>query len=257
MVYKISFIYETGKRSHMIVSFASMKGGTGKSTCCANVAYYLATKKNKKILIIDLDSQGGLSHILSSKVEQYKPTLCDATKRGLTIDDTIKQYSKNLHLTTADENSYHIFDNGKLEKFIDQVEDKYDLVFLDLCPSRFVNSEKPLLRSNAIVLPIDTSCGLSVLGAERFARVLIDLQREFNIIIVPNKIDRTRLSKECLEFIKKEYDTDVISGVKRSADIARSCTIGKTIFEHRSKSQGAKDFAKVAREILKRIQEVK
>ncbi|WP_308149557.1 ParA family protein [Spiroplasma sp. AdecLV25b] len=40
-----------------MISFCNKKGGVGKTTLCKNIAYKLALE-NKKVLVIDLDSQG-------------------------------------------------------------------------------------------------------------------------------------------------------------------------------------------------------
>jgi len=46
-----------------IISFINLKGGVGKTTCCANIAGELA-RENKKVLVIDGDPQGNLSKML-------------------------------------------------------------------------------------------------------------------------------------------------------------------------------------------------
>ncbi|MEA2015949.1 MAG: ParA family protein [Actinomycetota bacterium] len=39
------------------IVFFNTKGGTGKTTLCYNFGWYLASKKNKKILFMDFDPQ--------------------------------------------------------------------------------------------------------------------------------------------------------------------------------------------------------
>ena len=46
-----------------LISIASLKGGVGKTTFLLNISEYLS-KINKKILCIDLDTQGNLSRSL-------------------------------------------------------------------------------------------------------------------------------------------------------------------------------------------------
>lgn len=51
--------------SILIITVAAMKGGVGKTTLTANLAAYL-DRQNKRVLLIDLDYQGSLSHMLTS-----------------------------------------------------------------------------------------------------------------------------------------------------------------------------------------------
>src|SRR5712692_8883026 len=55
----------------MIVSIASQKGGTGKTTTSISLAAGLA-RKGKKILLIDLDSQSNASKVLLTNYSEIR-----------------------------------------------------------------------------------------------------------------------------------------------------------------------------------------
>ena len=49
------------------IAFFNVKGGCGKTTSCINISYILATKYEKKVLLIDLDPQANSSDFLLTK----------------------------------------------------------------------------------------------------------------------------------------------------------------------------------------------
>lgn len=53
------------------ISFINLKGGLGKTTCCANVAGELA-RENRKVLVIDADPQAYLSTLLMGPTRYQK-----------------------------------------------------------------------------------------------------------------------------------------------------------------------------------------
>jgi len=60
--YTIYQNYNMSKKTR-IVSVANSKGGVGKSIITIHMAMALATQKNKKVLILDCDSQGSISEL--------------------------------------------------------------------------------------------------------------------------------------------------------------------------------------------------
>ncbi len=72
-----------------IISFINLKGGVGKTTCCANIAGELA-RENKKVLVIDGDPQGNLSTMLMG-TNRYKNLLDKYTSESELINLTVYQ----------------------------------------------------------------------------------------------------------------------------------------------------------------------
>lgn len=53
-----------------VISFINLKGGVGKTTCCANIAGEFA-RENRKVLVIDADPQANISTLLMG-AKRYK-----------------------------------------------------------------------------------------------------------------------------------------------------------------------------------------
>lgn len=64
-----------------VITFASRKGGVGKSTCVALLARYYAEVEGRKVIIIDLDARGGATYLL---------THVDLGKEDLSISEVIQ-----------------------------------------------------------------------------------------------------------------------------------------------------------------------
>ena len=129
----------------MIVSIASQKGGTGKTTTSISLAAGLA-KKGKKVLLIDIDSQANSSKVL---LPDYPTITKDQTifktileRQPLPIHTTaiptleivpshILLSNTDVELTTAKDHR-----EARLKRELDQIKHRYDFVFID-CPLRF------------------------------------------------------------------------------------------------------------------------
>ena len=126
----------------MIVSIASQKGGTGKTTTSISLAAGLA-RKGKKVLLIDIDSQANSSKVL---LPDYQTITKDQTifktileRQPLPIHKTaiptleivpshILLSNTDVELTTAIDHR-----EERLKRELEKVKANYDFVFID-CP---------------------------------------------------------------------------------------------------------------------------
>ncbi len=245
----------------MIVSFSSVKGGVGKTVSCVNLAYYLATKKNKKVLIIDLDCQAGATHSLSGKFnKKFLASLCDVLTGKSTLEKGIHLYENKLSFIPVHYKFHELINQyfeKKFKKLIRQVKSKFDFIFLDLSPAVYRGTTVPLSLSNRVIIPVDCPGGLGLLGLEAAAEQIIEIKNTKNksldvLGILPCFVDRTKVSKEVLSYLQKKYPNDTFPGIRRNAAVAQASSLGKTIFEHRQKSIGAQDYAKFGQEFIRR-----
>src|SRR6056297_2998349 len=82
----------------IIISICNQKGGTGKTNVAINLAAYLSYF-NKKVLLIDLDSQGNATSSLGEY--NHNLTLYEALTQDKKLEDVLKQTRENLWIIPA------------------------------------------------------------------------------------------------------------------------------------------------------------
>lgn len=147
------------------ITFATNKGGTGKTTCTAMCAEILAAA-GYKVLAIDFDSQGNLTRILTGN-SIYKYT-------GRTIMEAIQENNadpyriscgENLDLIPAEDRlavfSRYIYTSkiqnpyATLKRLVEPLDGSYDYIFIDIGPSLGDESINAIVCADHIIIPVD------------------------------------------------------------------------------------------------------
>src|SRR5512144_132326 len=128
----------------MVISVASQKGGTGKTSTSVSLAAGLA-HKGKRVLLIDIDSQANSSKVLLrhyaeiTKDQTIHHTILD---RGpLVVHEThvpnlsivpshILLSNTDIELTTAKDHR-----ESRLKTELDKIKQQYDFIFIDNPPA--------------------------------------------------------------------------------------------------------------------------
>ena len=127
----------------MIVAIATQKGGTGKTTTSISLAAGLARYHDKKVLLIDIDSQANSSKVLIPNYQQLEEeqTIWATIlhKKPLPIHTTIIPNldivpshillsNADVELTTAKDHR-----EARLRYQLEPIRAEYDYIFID-CP---------------------------------------------------------------------------------------------------------------------------
>ena len=139
----------------------SIKGGVGKSTAAANLAY-LAARSGKATLLFDLDPQGAASWFFRVRAK-VKGGVDGLLGGGDRLQRRIKGSDfENLDLLPADLSYRHFdlaFDDMKkrrrrLHKLLSPLHDHYDFIFLDCPPNLTLLAENVFRASDALLVPL-------------------------------------------------------------------------------------------------------
>ena len=128
----------------MVISIASQKGGTGKTSTSISLAAGLA-RKGKKVLLIDIDSQANSSKVLLRhypEIPKEKTIYSTVLERkALVVHPThvpnlsivpshILLSNTDIELTTAKDHR-----EARLKAKLDRIKGNYDYVFIDNPPA--------------------------------------------------------------------------------------------------------------------------
>lgn len=122
-----------------IITFINEKGGVGKTSACFNSAWELALR-GKKLLMIDMDGQKANLTFFAGADRNSEDirTMADVFKGDTAIADTVINICENLDLIPADASMSNLGMEAKVVKFrksIEEIADRYDLIFIDVNPA--------------------------------------------------------------------------------------------------------------------------
>jgi len=264
------------------IAFINEKGGSGKTTLVANVAAYLALRRGRRTLAIDMDPQGQLGKVLGLEVRAPRRTSIELLvnsmlgdpKRSEALDDaltgprdlpTIATRIPNLDLIVSNK-SLALFPTwtgvdedptGHLLASLDRSPSlaSYDFVLFDAPPSFGPLTLNILRACDEVVVPVPLTY-LALDGCAEMMRTLEMVRRRYAharlrcTMVVPNFYRRTRLAQEILEQLKARFPKEiahVVLGFHVKVDEAQSR--GLSIFEHAPRDRGAEAMAGIAEEL--------
>ena len=145
-----------------VIAIVTQKGGVAKTTTAVNLATIFAVM-SKKVLIIDIDSQGNTSSGL--RIEQIKRKITSYhlfTGFGSIKDAIIDTEIPNLSIITANTHLAAIeldlvnlknHENILLNKII-EIKDCFDYIIIDCPPSLNLVTLNALVTCNEVLIPM-------------------------------------------------------------------------------------------------------
>lgn len=254
------------------IAFVHIKGGTGKTTSCINVAGWLA-KWGKRVLVVDLDPQANATSGLGIDPKNLECSVYDVFFNQTRMEDVILETSSGVHLAPSStdllgaelemsnlkENGYYL-----LASALGGIIESYDYVLIDVSPGSLPLIANAIVASDSIIVPFDGSV-FAYETLEALKRVLVeiseDMRKDTDILFLLLKEDpvsvfsfsppaKTRgligsfFARNCGEAPK-------IFTIPYSSKVFKSQIKGEPISQYAPFSAVGRAFKKVAKEVRK------
>jgi chromosome partitioning protein len=253
-----------------IIALINQKGGVGKTTCAINIGAGL-NKLSKRVLLIDLDPQAHLTyslgvpaHSLGVPAHELNNTVYELLKGAVTLKETIIERNglslvpSSLNLSGAEIEFSGVAGREFLLKETVEGLKKYDYVFIDCPPSLGLLTLNALTTAQKVYIPLQTEF-LALQGMTKLLETITVVKKRLNKnieiagIIAMRFDNRKNLNREVVEKIKEYFGDKLFNTLIRdNISLAEAPSFGKTIFEYKSNSYGAKDYLDLCKEIIKR-----
>lgn len=252
-----------------VIAFANNKGGSGKTTSCANIGYSLSLL-GKNVLLIDGDMQMNLS--LSFFGEEEVLAFATGERNlyhGIKKQEDLTEYIvhtkyENLDLipsTTLMSNmEYELFTKWQRELLLKKglkniiASDVYDYILIDAPPTLGGWVMNILCAADFVIMPVEASpWGLfGVANMFEFLQDVFGMNEKLELLgIAVTKVDgRKNYYKQTVEALKQTEDVHVFDQVIRiDSEIEWAQDDSKPVAVHKKSARSAREYMELAKEI--------
>ena len=256
-----------------VITFANNKGGSGKTTTCSNVAYCLADK-GKKVLMIDGDMQMNLSLSFLGEDEvlslaQSDNNLYTAILSEKDMSDTIiRTPYENLDLVPSSMLmsgiEEELFKKGGredvFEKVISEVREsgEYDYIVIDTPPTIGLWDRNVLHVTDHVVIPVEAS-PWGLFGLASMVSFIKEAEKKnpalgiLGIVLTRVNVRKNyfRQTEEFLSDMKEIYVFDTV--IRNDSMVEWAQDNSKPVTAYRRNARSAEAYRKLTDEILTRL----
>lgn len=243
-----------------VLTIAVQKGGTGKTTTAAALSY-AAVKDHKKVLAIDLDTQGNLSYSLNMRTGSNVAGSYDLLA-GMNPDEIIQHLRNGLDAIPANwQLSTMKAETGSarhLQTAIEPLKRLYDVIIIDTPPTAGTLQYNALQAATGLIIPLKSD----VFSVQSLYQI-VDTARQFqdsNPLLSIKGIVLTQYSKRSIidrQMEKKisdaaaEYGLQIIGRIRQGVAVKEATALQENLYQYAPKSKPAADYWQLYRKLFK------
>lgn len=247
------------------IIFLNQKGGVGKTTTAVNLGASLA-QMGKRVLLIDLDSQGNMTGAVSADnrlpgtyeviVGQCSPQdACQPTpvQNLYAMAGNINLAGLNIELVNEDSRE------SFFKEAIAPIEDDWEYILVDCPPSLGLVTMNAMCWAEYVVIPMQCEY-LAMEGLNMLMRTIANIKKSLNPrltvlgILFTMYSKRTKLANDVVEDITSFFPELVFQTIiPRNVRLSEAPSHGLPINVYDASSAGTKSYMSLAEEVVNRV----
>lgn len=240
------------------VAFINNKGGVGKTTVTAHLAYALAAFHKQRVLMLDFDPQANLSSTFGIDNNPEASNVAVSGKlQSLPIAENLHLIPATIDLEETEQLLTIQANNYALQTALSPHTPHYDWILID-CPPRLSMLPRNALYAASDVCMISDTGFYTQLGLANIIQFVEKVREErphltLSSVILSRYDSRRAASKEIREIFRREFGALFLdTPVREAAVIVEATAQQKTVFQHKKNSLASKDFSTLTHQFLER-----
>ena len=247
------------------IAIVNQKGGVGKTTTAVNLTAALK-ERGLNVLLCDFDPQANATSGFGIDKRALKHSVYDVLINGIPAEDVlIPTKFGDILPATADLAGAAVeliaseYREHQLEKMLEPIKDRYDVIFIDCPPSLEMLTLNGLAAADSILVPVQCEYyaleGLSdLMSTMRMVKRRINPKLEIFAVVLTMFDGRTNFSSQVAQEVRRHFPGKVFAtAIPRNIRLSEAPSHGLPVLAYDRSSKGSVAYLAIAEEFIKKL----